>query len=659
MALTAARWRLILRPFDGASDGSNDTDVTARVISGDVSSGSRIANPPLTLPYCGGSITLDNTDNAFTPHLSPLFADSQIANPFAARLEVEHEGNWQTWWGAFLEADTTRPRRGSITLHAASQATTSLSDTLEATLSAPAGTQALIAALDALQASDNAREPSQRFPRIAIEAGSYDHPWAWPQGDEAPPLARQRGEWLALAAQLAPSICWQDTDGKVWLRTMDRFASVATTELAGDIADKTERQQHAIAPSSYHDVSITSARAPNEWPTHELPAALDAAQTKAALAWWQLDGFDIAITQPVVDGLAFVAAGASISATINGERHKQLIVLAPAYRIEGRLLMRTLHCVSGAKPTVHPFVLGVSTLGGTDTLSPRGTVPRARQPFNAAAVRKGDYWHLVLTDDTTLTLQRALSAQVILIGGGGGPGITRTTDALAAPGGGGAGGILAQAVSIPDAATLTIAVGDGGPVGRNDGGDTTASFGTETLTAFGGGGGGNNTSSSTPQTANGRDGRPATTSQGAAGSGGGAGSRGTAATGNATGGAPGKATGGHRGGGARARNGTAGVYASAGGGGALSAGTSADHDGTRSVAGQGGAGWQADLTFEGEAEYAKGGDGQTANSNVIHPDADSAGSGGTQGGNGADGLAVIRWRDDGATMQAADLLTVS
>jgi hypothetical protein len=174
------------------------------------------------------------------------------------------------------------------------------------------------------------------------------------------------------------------------------------------------------------------------------------------------------------------------------------------------------------------------------------------------------YVYHVFNGTGTLTTNRAITADVLVIGGGGG-------GASAAGGGGGAGGLCWQSGrSLSAFTTYTVTVGAGGPGGYSDGssGINGSNSVFDTITANGGGYGSHNGTGSS------------------GGSGGGAGYNTGNVGGAANQGTSGGATGYGNAGGNSARTGTGSPYSSSGGGGAGGAGGSA----TESAGGVGGVG---------------------------------------------------------------------
>ena len=233
--------------------------------------------------------------------------------------------------------------------------------------------------------------------------------------------------------------------------------------------------------------------------------------------------------------------------------------------------------------------------------------------------------HTFLTDGV-LTVNRSADMEYLVVAGGGGGGGGRRDPS---GGGGGAGGLLVGNIAL-DAGEYPVSIGTGGEGGSysspGDNGENSNAFG---LTAIGGGGGG-------AMGTNGRNG----------GSGGGAGTRSLAPGSEGGAGTPGQGFGGGN------RSSLNGEGPSAAGGGATAPGENSPASGIA----QGGAGLISDLSGE-PVEYARGGNGNWRDGQIVAAQTASRGCGGqggagnsednfetTLGENGGSGIVIIRYQ---------------
>jgi hypothetical protein len=145
-------------------------------------------------------------------------------------------------------------------------------------------------------------------------------------------------------------------------------------------------------------------------------------------------------------------------------------------------------------------VLTLSTASGVNVNSnkiinvatPTSSTDAANKAYVDAHAGSAPTWHLTtFTSSGTYTLPTgAYAYQVVLVGGGGGGGSGTTYNngytTYYDSGGGGGGGGMTYISSAPSTANVTVTIGAGGSA-NTAGGNTTASDGTITLTAYGGG----------------------------------------------------------------------------------------------------------------------------------------------------------------------------
>ena len=673
MALRAAPWRLLLHPAGSAEP----IDVTARTVAVRLRHGCRVTGAPHVEPSSSGTVELANADRAFTVGSTALLTDEQLDTEIEARLETRAGGRWDVCWTGWLTGLAASPRRPTASWTATSGYAVASQD--QATVKLQFSTLAeLVAAVDGHGAAHDAeRRPAARMPRLALAHGTWGgaDAWRWPD-----PPALSRSDWLFVLRRLTPALCWIDRHGGVRLLGYDRLPDLDDRLLDGHIADEQSEIDNSIAPNAYRDIDVARDGQQRRWqPAADTdfdaefaapPAPLGDDVVSVGLAWWAGSGMRRLVTQPMIDGTAPVEPGELYGWRAGRAARSRHLCAAVTWTARGGLLMRTAEMWAGFVAAGRPFVVGSSLVGSSDVVSARGESRHAPAPFAAAGTldATGTWRHLVIDADTHLTALRDVSLQIIAIGGGGGGGGGSSTSSnlWEVGGGGGGGGIVTPAVAVKRGDSVDVAVGAGGPGGilgvaavhprpthaGSDGGDTVVTAGSAAVTA-GGGGGGAAAGSSAPRVY-GRAGRP---QNGSGGGGGGSGSQ------------PGSGDGaGHDGGGGIGSLFPVQIGAGGGGGGIL--GDGGDGDPAVRAAGAGGPGWVVDLDLGGSlVEHSRGGDGAVSWA-ASAADGTRPGEGGqgarkgtagrgTDGGDGAGGLVVLRWRDDGDPMAADDLLTVS